>query len=598
MSSPNPPISTTLETPSRVVDEVDTESVAASTLRTTKRKLDDAFQTLDNAVSSPEIQDPPPLKRSHTIRSLYSTLAKYGIKGKEQQQEPSQQAAEVALPTTKSTPHLSAILARAATRTRKALSTKFGSSAPPLPPTADYRPSSLPAFLARLSTFKLSTYANKPSVIDAVAASKCGWTNDRKDRLVCGLCKASWVIAGRDGMSKDSANALLEKQRASLIEAHKDGCPWKTRQCDPTIYCIPLQSPAIMVKDIKTNAMNLDPWVRNIEIKHPLTAVQVTSLQSTLSTITALSGTHLPPSNPNSTSPDQDDDNVFRSLDDANSGPSNAAMLTSLFGWSLAPAAPPDSTRRPSLTRANSLTPSTPRSPSLSRSSSVHPISPVVPSASLSVQKGAPTTPSRVPSAQFTFRMLSSVSVKRDTILHCTLCQRRVGLWAFCPESSTSTTEPRRDPVNTDATMSTPNPTSVPTISSKNSTTQRPFDVLKEHRAYCPYVVRSTIVPTLPVPITSGAAASVSSISLSRSNSISAINNQDAALEGWRAVLTVVLRYGAVQKRKLGLDFVDRLRGDATLDEPMEVDGVKAMIAGVKKRGGKDLLQYVKGLLG
>lgn len=31
-----------------------------------------------------------------------------------------------------------------------------------------------------------------------------------------------------------AANTLTEKQRISLIEMHKDGCPWKTRQCDRT----------------------------------------------------------------------------------------------------------------------------------------------------------------------------------------------------------------------------------------------------------------------------------------------------------------------------------------------------------------------------
>lgn len=29
-----------------------------------------------------------------------------------------------------------------------------------------------------------------------------------------------------------SANTLAEKQRVSMVEMHKDGCPWKTRQCD------------------------------------------------------------------------------------------------------------------------------------------------------------------------------------------------------------------------------------------------------------------------------------------------------------------------------------------------------------------------------
>ncbi len=28
------------------------------------------------------------------------------------------------------------------------------------------------------------------------------------------------------------ANALVEKQRVQLVDMHKDGCPWKTGQCD------------------------------------------------------------------------------------------------------------------------------------------------------------------------------------------------------------------------------------------------------------------------------------------------------------------------------------------------------------------------------
>ncbi|KAG6918649.1 hypothetical protein DXG01_012768 [Tephrocybe rancida] len=608
--SPPTPVTATLGTPFHGAEPTESVTTIASTLRTTKRKLDDAFQSLDNAVASSEPQRPTPPKRTHTIRSLYSTLAKYGIKGKETQQESSHAPIEASPTTSKSTPHLSAILARAATRTRKALPFKFSSSTPPLPPTADYRPSSLPAFLARLSTFKLSTYANKPSVIDAVAASKCGWINDGKDRLVCGLCRSSWVVAGRDRMNKDAANALLEKQRVSLVDAHKDGCPWKTRQCDSTIYCILLQSPATMVSEIKASAMALDPWVRNIEMKHPLTSTQLSSLQSTLSAVTIPSDTPQPQpsSNSNTPYPDQDDGDVFISSEEQAVGLSDTAILASLFGWTLAPATPPDSTRRAPLGRANSTlsSPSTPRV-SLSRSSSIRPTSPTRLSSS-SVQQGTPATPSHAPSSQFTFRMPSSVSTvnsKRDTILQCALCQRRLGLWAFSPESPASVTEPcpvsRRSSTDTDITMESTaesgstNHESTPATPVKMASTRRPFDVLKEHRAYCPYVVRSTIVPTLPAPPTFNRTGS--SNTLPRSSSSSALNNQNSVLEGWRAVLTVVLRYGAGQRQRLGLDFVERLRGE-NASEPAEVDGVKAIIAGVKRRGGKDLLQYVKGLLG
>lgn len=107
----------------------------------------------------------------------------------------------------KTAPHLAAILSRSATRTRQALPWKLGHQ--PRPATApssttEYRPSSMQSFLLRLSTFKLSTYSNKPSSIDAVAAAKCGWVNDGKDRLVCGICDVSWVVAGREGMSRDA----------------------------------------------------------------------------------------------------------------------------------------------------------------------------------------------------------------------------------------------------------------------------------------------------------------------------------------------------------------------------------------------------------
>lgn len=112
----------------------------------------------------------------------------------------------------KTAPHLAAILARTATRTRKALPftapDRAASTATPLKPTSEYRPSSIPSFLSRLATFKLSTYANKPTVVDAVAAAKCGWINDDKDRLRCGICDASWVVAGREGMNRDAGKKV------------------------------------------------------------------------------------------------------------------------------------------------------------------------------------------------------------------------------------------------------------------------------------------------------------------------------------------------------------------------------------------------------
>lgn len=63
------------------------------------------------------------------------------------------------------------------------------------------------SLLERLATYKLNTYANKPPAIDALAAAKRGWVNDGKDRLVCGVCRASWVLAGREGMNRDAGTS-------------------------------------------------------------------------------------------------------------------------------------------------------------------------------------------------------------------------------------------------------------------------------------------------------------------------------------------------------------------------------------------------------
>lgn len=109
----------------------------------------------------------------------------------------------------KTAPHLVFLLNRGASRKRKDIPFKPTQATPlsviSAPPVAsEYRPSSTSSFLSRLSTFKLTTYANKPSAIDAVAAAKCGWVNEGKDRLVCGICSVSWVIANKDGMSREA----------------------------------------------------------------------------------------------------------------------------------------------------------------------------------------------------------------------------------------------------------------------------------------------------------------------------------------------------------------------------------------------------------
>jgi len=128
---------------------------------------------------------------------------------------------------------------------------------------------------------------------------------------------------------------------------------------------------------------------------------------------------------------------------------------------------------------------------------------------------------------------------------------------------------------------------------------RKPFDLLKEHRSYCPYVVRATAVPSALAPNITGSP-----------------ENGGNLVEGWRAVLAVIQRHGLSQRQRLARFMLNGESSTGTHDE--ELEGVEAMVAGVKSKGvrmtcafwlgrvtimnfllqGRELLKYVKSLLG
>jgi len=126
--------------------------------------------------------------------------------------------------------------------------------------------------------------------------------------------------------------------------------------------------------------------------------------------------------------------------------PSSTAILTSVFGWSVAPSAPPplSTTASPSWSRASSVAPQgTPTAPSPApfvspfTAPSTAPYDPQTPRRSSGIHS---TNQNKTPS----FRPTSFDTVipwsprgsvaperRRDTsLLHCSLCLRRLGLWA------------------------------------------------------------------------------------------------------------------------------------------------------------------------
>ncbi|KLO17152.1 zf-C3HC-domain-containing protein [Schizopora paradoxa] len=584
--------------------------------RVTKRKIESIFHSLDESLlnTSPEQQTTvrPAKKARHGFSgSIYSTLAKYGIRTSKDKKTASKGTSTNASDNdkegfiAKTAPHLSSILQRAASkRWRPPASTP----APPVPGstpggTSEYSPSSLNSFLTRLATFKLTTYSPKPSAIDAVAASRCGWTNDGKDRLVCSLCHASWTVTSRDGMTKEAANALLQKQISHMVEMHKEGCPWKVRQCDPSIYCVPLKAPATLAREVKSEALKLTPVMEGIEVRHPLTSIQLQNLVSTVKSVQLVTPSFI------------DDDDVTgrqatetqqqeTSIED--SEVSESATLTSLFGWSLTPTASSASRpSSPSVTRAPSLAP--PSAPVTPRRTSGR-------FASSRTQESTPTAGPSRPSishlASSSINMFVGMHQQKDTnLVQCVLCQRRVGLWAFkVPPSETQ---------KVSESVSAP---STP----RRSTQKRQFDVLKEHRSYCPYVARSTTLPgpprasmpptpspaspTPPLPTSPTLSSFNFTFGLRNAPSYPSISPQASdKVEGWRAALTIVLRTGLGRRQRqksmrMSSTSASTIDGstNATTEnaDAMEVDNIQAMVEDVKARGGRDLLKYVKGLFG
>ena len=105
----------------------------------------------------------------------------------------------------------------------------------PTPAAETVDPYSLPSLQARLGTFKIASYSDKPRQIDALAAARHGWSNMRQgeqERLACDACKAIWKVEGgaNSWRAKDSEEKIARLQQR-FVQEHRSVCPWRTRQC-------------------------------------------------------------------------------------------------------------------------------------------------------------------------------------------------------------------------------------------------------------------------------------------------------------------------------------------------------------------------------
>ncbi|ETI19383.1 hypothetical protein G647_09216 [Cladophialophora carrionii CBS 160.54] len=143
---------------------------------------------------------------------------------------------------------------------------------PTTPPSNDltghYLPSSRPAFLQRLETFRYVTKWHVPSTdpINAAAWAKRGWTCVDTDTVACGVCKERLYVdlsvdnemlkaKKQEGepigdeeaaeneeedfaISSDVYDNMVRRYQGMIVTAHAESCLWRKRGCDPSIQRI------------------------------------------------------------------------------------------------------------------------------------------------------------------------------------------------------------------------------------------------------------------------------------------------------------------------------------------------------------------------
>lgn len=345
-----------------------------------------------------------------------------------------------------------------------------------------------------------------------------------------------------------------------------------------SIYRLPLKNSGALVRDIIKRATLLSRMVEHVTVKHPMNPSQL----ETLSTVVAESeqpdtapfdsATQIPPSH-----------NTTTDL-------SQTAIILALFGWEqLAPSTAKHSTSSLDLVRNRST----------SRLGHVRTSSGQGSGRSTPVPQGA--TVERKPSGsvrsvtfvdgpshrrlgkarEFESNALSAIEStsgdgedtsvthepdvlpprsrttalrreatshsdipSKDDMIHCSLCQRRIGLWAFTllpPSTPPSDGSPPGSGSGEDA---------IPII--VKTPPVRSLDVLREHRAFCPYVIRTT-----PVTLPSG-------------------DDVSTEVEGWKAILGIISR----SKRRPS---ISGPLSDKPLREPSpEQQGVESAVNRVK----------------
>lgn len=195
--------------------------------------------------------------------------------------------------------------------------------------------------------------------------------------------------------------------------------------------------------------------------------------------------------------------------------PSEGALILALFGWELST---PNSTPSTPGILPVSLTRSATVSSQHSRTGPAGPPARTAASMSSAAARGRPrysydsaaasASPEGTPPPMLRpvsrHSPLSNDGTPSDSaVISCALCQRRVGIWGFRPHAHLAVVGRQNGRSASGGSNGTDlTSTSAPASSASSQhhqphqQQQKVLDVVREHRSYCPYIVRSTPLPT------------------------------------------------------------------------------------------------------
>ncbi|KAK4699715.1 hypothetical protein P7C70_g6541, partial [Phenoliferia sp. Uapishka_3] len=222
------------------------EEETSSWRHLSKRKIDDALSTLDDA-------------GKHSAQST-----------KKQKQS--------RLRSTISTPALVSLLALHKPQPRPQ---------PAIPPS--YDPTSLSALLSRLSTYRLTTYSPKPPSLSPPTAARHGWSNSpQRERLECVTCHKAFLVtppSSKEGGWNGPLGKRMEGEYGRLLnkEGHEEACPWRMRGCARGLYACRTEGRGKILEEMVKGARETTgrigaKEVGEMSIKHPLTEEEFNKL--------------------------------------------------------------------------------------------------------------------------------------------------------------------------------------------------------------------------------------------------------------------------------------------------------------------------------